>query len=209
MYSFIPDSLTGILIMASIIKEKRDLRRISQSLRKQAFESYGATAAILISQHFKDWFKEKTKIKTIAFYYPIRTEVDPFPLINSLEVSFLRFCLPVVTGLERPLIFKEWVKDSELMISSYGAKIPMHGPLLTPDLIIAPLLACDQSGSRLGYGGGFYDRTIEVLRRHKKIVVLGLAFECQRTEVIIPTEPTDQKIDWVLTEKGFYSFKNP
>ena len=95
------------------------------------------------------------------------------------------------------------------MISSYGAKIPMHGPLLTPDLIIAPLLACDQSGSRLGYGGGFYDRTIEVLRRHKKIVVLGLAFECQRTEVIIPTEPTDQKIDWVLTEKGFYSFKNP
>ena len=201
-------SIDWDVIMTSILKEKRNLRRVSQSLRQQAFESYGGGVAVLISQHFKDWFKEKKEIKTIAFYYPIKTELDPFPLINSIEISSLKFCLPVVTGLERPLIFKEWVKDSELIISSYGAKIPMHGPLLTPDLIITPLLAFDQFGSRLGYGGGFYDRTIEVLRRHKNILVLGLAFECQRTEVTIPTEPTDQKIDCVLTEKGFHSFKN-
>ena len=192
--------------MASILKEKRDLRKICKNLRETAFRLHGDRVAILMSQYFKDWLKEKNEVKTIAFYHPISTEVDPLPLIQALEESSLRFCLPVVTGSERPLIFKEWFKDSELIISSYGVKIPVDGQLLMPDLIITPLLAFDRFGSRLGYGGGFYDRTIEALRSKKNILVLGLAFECQRTDTTIPAEPTDQMIDWVLTEKGFESF---
>ena len=196
------------MIVVSILQDKQALRQISKSLRKKAFDAYGFDAAILISKHFKDWFKKKKDVKIIAFYYPIGTEVDPFPTINALKGTPVRFCLPVVTGPKSPLTFREWFEDSELMISSYGAKIPREGQSLVPDLIITPLLAFDQAGSRLGYGGGFYDRTIDALRGEKDILVLGLAFECQRTDALMPTEPTDQKIDSVLTEKGFYFFTN-
>ncbi len=194
------------MIMGAPQMGKRELRTMSKSLRKQAFNKYGIDASVLISQHFKEWFQERKNIETIAFYYPIGSEIDPFPLVNALVGFSIRFCLPVVVGAQSPLIFKEWNRNSKLMDSSYGTKVPAQGQTLIPDLILTPLLAFDHAGSRLGYGGGFYDRTIELLKRDTNIFVLGLAFECQRTDVIIPIEPTDQKIDCVLTEKGFQFF---
>ncbi len=194
--------------MNSILEEKRKLRAISERLRKKTFNKCGRDANIVMTQHFKCWFKEKTNIKIISFYFPIKTEVDPFPLIEDLRGTNLKLCLPVVEGTGLPLSFKEWTKDSDLIKSSFGTRIPARGQFLTPDLIIAPLLAFDKYGSRLGYGGGFYDRTIDSLRSKKDISVLGLAFECQRTTSMIPVEPTDQKMDWVLTERGLYSFNS-
>ena len=193
--------------MISILEKKQVLRKTSKELRKKAFNEYGHNAAILMAKHFKNWFKNKKTIEIIAFYYPIKTEVDPFPIINCLNGPSLKLCLPVVNGPGLPLVFKEWVKNSKLVSSSYGTKIPSRGKLLTPDLVITPLLAFDHLGFRLGYGGGFYDRTIQKLRLNSNVLVLGLAFECQRTDTSIPAEPTDQLIDCVLTERGVYSFR--
>ena len=184
------------------------MREISKEYRKKAFNENGHAAAKIMASHFKYWLRNKENLKNIAFYYPIKTEVNPFPLIEAINKAPLKFCLPVVNGKTSPLLFKEWSEDSELVTSSFGAKIPSNGRYLNPDLIITPLLAFDKFGSRLGYGGGFYDRTIEFIKKTYNVLVLGLAFDCQRSSTVIPVEPTDQKIDFALTELGFYNFKN-
>ena len=73
--------------------------------------------------------------------------------------------------------------------------------------MIAPLLGFDHLGNRLGYGGGFYDRTIYELRNKIKILVLGLAYNCQKVSKVLPVEETDQKLDYVLTEESIFSFQ--
>ena len=198
--------ICGLIDLTLINEKKQKLRLVSTCLRKQAFEKHGMNAPKMMAEHFKSWVKEKKEVLIIAFYFPIKTEVDPFPLVHLLRGSNLRFCLPIVRQRGHSLVFREWSAGSELIISSYGAKVPAQGVLLIPDLIITPLLAFDRFGSRLGYGGGFYDRTIGELRESGKVIALGLAFDSQKTDSVIPTEPTDQKIDYVLTEKGVKSF---
>ena len=200
--------LYGLIDLDLIKEEKQKLRVVSKTLRKQAFKKYGMNAPKIMAKYFKSWVKTKKEVLVIAFYFPIKTEVDPFPLVHLLHGSNLRFCLPIVRQRGHSLVFREWSEDSELITSSYGAKVPAKGVLLIPNLIITPLLAFDQFGSRLGYGGGFYDRTIGELRESSKVIALGLAFESQKTDSLIPTESTDQKIDYVLTEKGVKCFNN-
>jgi len=92
-----------------------------------------------------------------------------------------------------------------MIIGAFGAKIPENGELVEPDLMIVPLVAFDRSGARLGYGGGFYDRSLEKLRQKKKTIAIGFAYSSQ--EVFkIPTEKTDQNLDIVVTEKEIIYF---
>ena len=192
--------------MTLIKEEKQKLRVVSKGLRKQAFERHGITASKMMAEHFKSWVKTKKEVLVIAFYFPIKTEVDPFPLVHLLHGSDLRFCLPIVRQRGHSLVFREWSGDSELITSSYGAKVPAKGILLIPDLIITPLLAFDQFGSRLGYGGGFYDRTIRHLRRNKKTRYMGLAFSEQKSYHELPSEEHDVPLDAILTESGISNF---
>ena len=200
--------ICGLIDLTLINEKKQKLRLVSKGLRKKAFEKYGMNAPKMMAEYFKSWVKTKKEVLIIAFYFPIKTEVDPFPLVHLLHGSNLRFCLPIVRQRAHSLVFREWSVDSELITSSYGAKVPAQGVPLIPDLIITPLLAFDHFGSRLGYGGGFYDRTIGELRERGKVIALGMAFESQKTDTVIPTESTDQKMDYVLTEKGVKSFNN-
>ena len=98
--------------------------------------------------------------------------------------------------------------SSKLVLSNFGAKIPSEGELIVPDLMLIPLLAYDDFGYRLGYGGGFYDRTILNFKQNveKKIFTVGLAFSCQKYSGKLPIDNNDKKIDSVLTEKGFKFF---
>ena len=198
------------LISLSIAEKKNKLRKTLKNERKRTFLKNGPFFAEIISNHFNNWFENKKNIKNLAFYYPINTEVDPFPILRLLKKRNLNFCLPVVQNLNSPLIFREWRDDTKLIISNFGAKIPSEGNLLIPDLILIPLLAYDDYGSRLGYGGGFYDRTILSLKKNlkKKIITLGLAFRCQKYFGKLPIDKNDEKIDSVLTEEGFQFFDN-
>ena len=196
------------MISISISKKKQHLRSVLKKKRKEIFLNNGVIFAEIISNHFYSWFKNQKNIYNLAFYYPINTEVDPFPIARLLKERNLNYCLPVVQKLNSPLIFREWKEDTKLVVSNFGAKIPSEGDLIVPDLMLIPLLAYDDFGYRLGYGGGFYDRTILNFKQNveKKVFTVGLAFSCQKYSGKLPIDKNDKKIDSVLTEKGFKFF---
>ena len=194
--------------MITLEETKKKLRETFKVKRKKTFLKNGVIFSEMISSHFINWFANQQNIKNVAFYYPINTEVDPFPIARLLKERNLNYCLPVVQKLNSPLIFREWKEDTKLVVSNFGAKIPSEGDLIVPDLMLIPLLAYDDFGYRLGYGGGFYDRTILNFKQsvEKKIFTVGLAFSCQKYSGKLPIDKNDKKIDSVLTEKGFKFF---
>ena len=135
----------------------------------------------------------------IAGYLPIRTEIDPRPAMQDLYAQGARLCVPVIKGAGHPLDFREWRPDVDLVEGPFGAAVPASGEFLTPVTLIVPLVAFDRDLNRLGYGGGFYDRTLERLRKAQPTRAIGFAYSAQEcTE--LPQEPTDQKLDVLVNE---------
>lgn len=144
----------------------------------------------------------------VAVYWPLGDELDPRPLLNRLHELGYQTVLPVMLGAGRPLLFRTWVPNDSLKIAQFGTYEPFEDKhALKPDVIVAPLLAFDRHGYRLGYGGGFYDRTIENLRQTKSVSVFGVAYAAQEMNQVIKG-PFDQPLDAVVTEQGVISF-NP
>jgi|TARA_B110000881_G_C18469189_1_gene460429 5-formyltetrahydrofolate cyclo-ligase len=114
--------------------------------------------------------------------------------------------LPVLLGAKKPLIFRTWCPGDELQNASFGTLEPSKDKTeLEPDVILAPLLAFDSRGFRLGYGGGFYDRTLEKLRKKKRVSVYGIAYAAQEMDQVIKG-PYDQPLDGIVTELGVTRF---
>lgn len=134
----------------------------------------------------------------LAGYWPIRTEIDPRP---AMLASGRPLALPVVERPGRPLTFRKWSKDAAMVEGAYGASIPEVQEQLIPRHLIVPLAAFDPRGFRLGYGGGFYDRTLEQLRASGAATAIGFAFAGQGVEAL-PVEATDQPLDHLVTEDG-------
>lgn len=141
------------------------------------------------------------KGRIIAGYMPIRTELSPLPAMQALHGSGARLCVPVIAGAGQPLDFREWTPDAVLESGPFGAQIPESGDWLTPDTLIVPLVAFDTRLNRLGYGGGFYDRTLERLRVAQPTRAIGLAYAAQELPEV-PQESTDQPLDALITENG-------
>lgn len=137
----------------------------------------------------------------VAGYRPIRTEIDPTPLMRALIAAGKRVCVPVIEGADLPLSFRAWTPGTPMTTGAFGAEVPAEGDWLTPDALIAPLVAFDAAGGRLGYGGGFYDRTLERLRAGRAAPAFGYAYAAQQVEAV-PREPTDQLLDAIVTEAG-------
>lgn len=138
----------------------------------------------------------------IAGYWPIRTEIDPLPVLAALVGSGRRVALPVVEGADRPLAFREWQPGTAMVEGAFGAAVPAAGDWLRPDALVVPLLAFDAGLCRLGYGGGFYDRTLAGLRAGGgAVLAVGFAFAAQEVTAL-PLEPTDLALDAVVTEAG-------
>jgi len=140
----------------------------------------------------------------VSGYWPIRTEIDPRPALKALAAA-RRIVLPVVEGPGRPLGFRFWSPGAAMIPGVFGARIPAEEEGAEPEILIVPLLAFDARGYRLGYGGGFYDRTLERLRATRPTVAIGYAYAAQEVEAV-PTEPTDQKLDMMVTEEGLRTF---
>jgi 5-formyltetrahydrofolate cyclo-ligase len=136
--------------------------------------------------------------RVIAGYLPIRTEIDPRPAMAALAAAGRRVAVPVVLGEGRALGFREWHPGAALVEGAYGAPVPAAGDWLVPQALIVPLLAFDARGFRLGYGGGFYDRTLAALG---PVLTVGLAYAGQEVAEV-PVEPTDHPLDHVVTERG-------
>lgn len=137
----------------------------------------------------------------IAGYMPIRTEIDPIPAMTALHAKGAVICVPEIIAASQPLVFRQWHPEADMVDGPFGAKIPANGALILPDIFIVPLVAFDAHLNRLGYGGGFYDRTLELARARRKIRAIGFAYGAQQLSDI-PQEPTDQPIDLIVTEQG-------
>lgn len=136
--------------------------------------------------------------KALAGYMPMRTEIDPLPAMSAHQGLV---GVPVIMAPATPLKFREWGPGVAMVAGDFGALIPAEGAWVTPQVVIVPLLAFDARGFRLGYGGGFYDRTLQGLRAKGPVLAIGFAFEAQEVDAV-PIDAFDQKLDLVVTEKG-------
>lgn len=142
----------------------------------------------------------KPRGQVMAGYMPIRTEIDPLPAMAMLSQDN-RIAVPVIEATGGPLKFRAWHPGCAMVDGPFGAKIPQSGDWLDPDILLVPLVAFDRRGTRLGYGGGFYDRTLERLRACRPTFAVGLAYAVQEQDAL-PFEPTDQPLDLIVTERG-------
>jgi 5-formyltetrahydrofolate cyclo-ligase len=136
-------------------------------------------------------------------YRPMGSELDPGPLMRRLAATGATPSLPAAGSRDGPLVFRAWAPDDPLSPDAAGVPAPpASAPVVAPDLVIAPLLAFDRAGGRLGQGAGHYDRTLANLRAARPVFVLGLAYAGQELDHV-PTEPHDQRLDAILTETGY------
>ncbi len=140
--------------------------------------------------------------RTLSGYMPFRTEIDPLPAMAAHQGPV---GLPVIPGRDQPLKFREWSPGAALVEGTFRALIPAEGAWLEPEIVIVPLLAFDARGYRLGYGGGFYDRTLEMLRARRPTLAIGFAFDAQEVPEV-PIEATDQRLDLLVSESGVRFF---
>lgn len=136
----------------------------------------------------------------VSGYMPMRTEIDPLPAMAE-AAAHGPVGVPVIRAKAEPLIFARWEPDMEMVTGAFGAKIPARIEDIVPEIVIVPLVAFSRDGGRLGYGGGFYDRTLEMLRSKRPTLAIGFAFAAQE-DPDLPLEATDQPLDLIVTERG-------
>lgn len=174
---------------------KNALRVAAMQARKAAFQdgdpAAGAARLLEVLGEARD--------RDIAGYMPMRSEIDPLPAMAALACEN-RIGVPVIPGKAVPLVFHRWTPDAAMRAGTFGARVPETAQEMTPDILIVPLVAFDRRGGRLGYGGGYYDRTLEMLRARRKTLAIGFAWAAQEIDDL-PQEPTDQPLDMVVTER--------
>lgn len=137
--------------------------------------------------------------KVVAGYRPIRSEIDPTPTMTALCEAGVRVAVPVIEAKDSPLLFHEWTPDCEMVEGAFGAEVPANPVKLFPEILITPLVGWDRQGWRLGYGGGFYDRSLEQLRSHRPVQAIGFAYAEQELAEA-PREKTDQRLNAIVTD---------
>jgi 5-formyltetrahydrofolate cyclo-ligase len=137
----------------------------------------------------------------VAGFMPMKSEINPLPLMRTLAAAGARLALPVVAGQGKPLIMRAWAFGEPLIAGVWGIREPAPlAPAVAPDILIVPLLAFDRTGQRIGYGAGYYDLTIAALRARQAVVAIGVAFAAQEIAAV-PATPRDAPLDLVLTER--------
>jgi 5-formyltetrahydrofolate cyclo-ligase len=137
----------------------------------------------------------------VSGFMPLGNEINPLPLMRKLAEEGVRLALPVVAGRGKALVMRAWTFAAPLTAGVWGIREPTpEAAEVEPDILLVPLLAFDRTGHRLGYGGGYYDRTIAELRARKSVVALGVAYSAQEVPKV-PATPRDARLDLVLTER--------
>jgi 5-formyltetrahydrofolate cyclo-ligase len=187
--------------------EKSALRRAMEIRRASVFAE-NPQAAVALRDHFKKTAGLASGA-IVAGYIARGSEIDPAPLIEMLRAAGHKMALPVMAGKDKPLLFRLHEPGAALVANAVGIPEPSpEEPLAMPDVLLVPLLAFDRLGGRLGTGGGYYDRTIQALRRLKPVRAIGLAFACQELPEI-PHESHDAALDSVVTELQVFNLSSP
>jgi 5-formyltetrahydrofolate cyclo-ligase len=178
---------------------KAAARRAGYARRQIAYDTARPGAAGRLSEVLAGY-----RGVALSGYMAIRSEIDPLPAMAE-AAAHGPVCVPVIRAAGQPLVFSRWEPDAEMVAGPFGVMIPAKESLLDPEILIVPLVAFDARGGRLGYGGGFYDRTLERLRAARPTLAIGFAYGAQQAGEL-PLEPTDQPLDMIVTEDRIFTF---
>jgi 5-formyltetrahydrofolate cyclo-ligase len=180
---------------------KRALRERQKARRAHVLSAIGAGVNEGFVKHGMALLGERPP-GVVSGYYPMEGEIWPLPLMAALKAEGHTLALPVMQGKAEPLVFRAWTPGDPLIPGVWGIRQPATDkPEVLPDIVLVPLLAFDARGYRLGYGGGFYDRTLRALRSLKSILAVGLALDELEVDAV-PHLDYDERLDWVLTPSG-------
>ncbi len=186
-----------------IEEAKAALRLKARAIRASILNSLRSDAAKIVADHFFRAVPLKPG-EIVAGYWRIKDEMDCQPILVRLMDGLQPVCLPVVLGDEEPLELRLWEQGAPLYEAGFGTLAPSElAPKVEPDIILMPLLAFDKRGTRLGYGGGYYDRTLERLTRRPRLI--GIAFAAQELDNV-PRDSHDIPLDTIITEQGARHF---
>ena len=144
----------------------------------------------------------------VSGFMPMKSEINPLPLMRALADAGARLALPVVAGRGKPLVMRAYALGETLAAGVWGIREPKpDAPEVLPDVVIVPLLVFARDGHRIGYGAGYYDMTIAGLRAKKTIHAVGIGFAAQEI-ASVPSTPRDARLDLVLTEDDVIDFRN-
>lgn len=139
----------------------------------------------------------------IAGYWPIRNEIDDRILLRRLLQMGFTCALPCVDTPGSPLVFRQWSETARMVGGNYSIPEPREEAVVTPTIVLVPMAAFDSHRSRLGYGSGYYDRTLGALKGRQKVVAVGLAYDTQLYP-LLPQEENDVSMDMIITDKKVY-----
>jgi len=178
---------------------KAKLRRVVMARRREThIVRHKMAAADLAKRLVADI---SPKGKTIAGYWPLGDELDCRPALEALLATGAAVALPVVAGQGQVLIFRNWTPGDALDPGPFGTVHPTaRAAMVAPNVLLLPLIAFDQTGHRLGYGAGYYDRTVAALRQSSQILTIGIAYDEQEVEAV-PVDNHDQRMDAVITDR--------
>lgn len=189
------------MLHAELMAWRKNLRRELLARRQAVTEERLQAWRLAMDRHLQLGFPGLAK-GVVAFCWPIKNEYDARHLMRRLRAQGATAALPVVLAPKTPLIFREWHPGAEMELGKLDIPCPKAGAELVPDTVLLPMNGFDREGYRLGYGGGFFDRTLEALQ-DRKPAVIGVAFELAAIETIRP-QPWDAPADYVVTERGVY-----
>lgn len=185
-----------------ILEAKKALRARIKAWRAGLGVEAMVRAADAVAGHGLDFLQIQQKRAVISGFSSMPDEFRVWPLLRRLHGEGHALAMPVMQGKGKPLVFRAWAPGDAMEKAVWGIAEPKADkPALEPDIVLLPLLAFDIAGWRLGYGGGYYDRTLEGLRARKPIVAVGLAYDEQRIDAV-PHLDYDERLDWVLTPSG-------
>jgi 5-formyltetrahydrofolate cyclo-ligase len=184
-----------------LIALTRTLRERQKARRAAALAELGARINEGLVQHGMALLGERAP-GVVSGYYPMEGEIWPLPLMSALRSRGHSLALPVMQGKADPLLFRAWAPGDPLLPGVWGIRQPAPDrTVVLPDILLVPLLAFDAGGYRLGYGGGYYDRTLRHLRAAKPILAVGLALDELEVDAV-PHLDYDERLDWIRTPSG-------
>jgi 5-formyltetrahydrofolate cyclo-ligase len=190
---------------SSISESKAALRTATLALRDALPPAERQAAAETIAARALP--VEVTPGAIVAAFMPMKTEINPLPLLRKFAQAGAQLALPCIDGRGRPLVMRAWKFGDDFKAGQWGIREPVpEAPQIYPDILIVPLACFDRAGHRVGYGAGYYDMTIHALRAKKKINAIGIAFAAQEIAKVPATEH-DERLDLVLTEKEVIDFR--
>ncbi len=187
--------------MSELADTKKTARAQAAKRRAGAHEALKDTAGTMLAER---GLPVDVAPGIVSGFIPYKSEISTVPLINALRRAGWQTCLPVVIAQGEPLVFREWQPGARLVPGVWDIPVPEETAAeVLPDVLLVPMLAFDVKGYRLGYGGGFYDRTLAKLRALKAVTAIGVAYHAQMMDEV-PIGPYDAPLDYVMTEQGTF-----